>query len=415
MKIWIINQYASLPSTGIGGRHRHLARELAARGHDVTLVAARWNHLTRDEAAAMAAPEVEMFEGFRYVSINVPRYAHAHDKRRFINWVVFAMRMFRLKRLLKQTPDVILYSSVSLFGYLSAERMARRMGARLVFEVRDIWPLTLIQVGGMSPRHPVIRLMQWIEDRAYRTADHVISNLPGAIDHMQTRGLPKDRFTWVPNGVSLTEMSVQSAPQKAVLEDIPIDRFVIGYAGSLGTANAMLCILGIAEKMKHIPDIVFVLVGAGRQKADMQAQANERNLNNLLFLDPVPKDQVQNVLARFDVCFISWAHSPLYNFGIAANKLFDYFYAGRPILQMFSGQYDPVSEHGAGITVEAEDEDAAVNAALQLWKMSPEGRNRMGENGRRAVLEHHEYGHLAAKLEAVLQPHQPPAPDRDSA
>lgn len=96
--VWIINQYGSLPSTGIGGRHRHLSRELAQLGHSVTLISARWTHTTRDEAAADNAPELEIFEGFRFLRIPVKKYKDAHNKKRILNWFAFAWRIRKLEK-----------------------------------------------------------------------------------------------------------------------------------------------------------------------------------------------------------------------------------------------------------------------------------------------------------------------------
>ena len=125
MKIWMICQCASLPSSGIGMRHRHLGRELAARGHHVSIIAARWPHLTRHEAAADAAPQVEHFKGFRFVSLDLLHYRHAHDKWRALNWFLFAFIALGTRKLQREKPDVVIYSSPALVGYLAAERLAR--------------------------------------------------------------------------------------------------------------------------------------------------------------------------------------------------------------------------------------------------------------------------------------------------
>ena len=197
-RIWIINQYSSTPDTGLGGRHHYLARELSKRGHEVTLVAAQWHHLLAE--GAEKAPEIEIREGFKFVRVPVPRYAHAHDKRRILNWLIFGSRLRHLPKRLGADPDTILYSSPSLLGFLGALRLARRLRVRMVFEVRDIWPLTLQEVGGQSPRSPLIAWMQRIEDRAYAESDAVISNLPNSVDHMVSRGMDASKFTWIPNG-----------------------------------------------------------------------------------------------------------------------------------------------------------------------------------------------------------------------
>jgi glycosyltransferase involved in cell wall biosynthesis len=404
MKLWIINQYATLPSTGIGTRHRHLARELTERGHDVSVIAARWSHLTRDTAAAEAAPSIEHFEGFRFVNLDLLRYKHAHDKRRVANWFYFAFKVLRARHLLNETPDVILYSSPSLIGFLSAEWLARRYKARLLFEVRDIWPKTLVQIGGMSERHPMVRFFQWIEDRAYRKADLVLSNLPGAIDHMKTRGVREEDFKWIPNGVSLPEMQGSEVLDPTVDAQIPKDKFVVGFTGTLAVVMSLHTLLDAAKLTLDDPDIVYVIVGHGMEGERLKAKADRDGLTNVHFTGSVPKSQVQSVIARFDACWIGWKESLLYDYGVAANKLFDYFYAGRPVLHSYSGKYDPVEAYDAGISVPSENPEKLAEAVRKLKEMSLDQREEMGKNGREAVFARHDYAKLAMALETAILP-----------
>lgn len=401
--IWIINQYASTPATGLGGRHHHLARELAARGHRVYLIGAQWHHLLREGQATDAAPLTERVDGYEFLRVPTPRYAHAHDKRRMLNWILFAWRLTALHRRIPDPPDAIMCSSPSLFAILGAERLARRFSARLVFEVRDIWPLTLVEVGGLSPRHPMIRLMQWVEDWAYRRADRVVSNLPGAASHMVSRGMEHTKFSWVPNGFSTAEIERPQPLEDDVRAMIPAGKFVVGYAGTLGAANALDTLLDAAEMLRAYEDISFVLLGQGKEKKALQLSASRRNLTNIHFLPAVPKDQVQSVLEHFDVCSLGLKAESLFRFGVSPNKLFDYLVSGKPIIYgIDSGHYRPVEDFRAGIQVPPGDAAALADAILKLRALKPAERRRMGENGRRAVLEQHEYGMLAGKLEAVM-------------
>src|SRR5690606_27125812 len=144
-----------------------------------------------------------------------------------------------LNKIISDKPDVILYSSLSLVGFLGAERLARKNKVPLYFEVRDIWPLSLIEIGGISPSHPFVRFLQWVEDRAYRKSDKVISNLKNSIVHMVSRGLDPNKFHWIPNGVSPSEGITSQALDLEINTRIPQDRFVIGYTGSIGIANCL--------------------------------------------------------------------------------------------------------------------------------------------------------------------------------
>lgn len=400
--ILLINHYASTPVTGIGGRHHYLARELAKLGHEVTLVAARRHHLLRDGVDAATQPDEEIVDGYRFVRIDVPAYDNAHDKRRVLAGLVFSAKLPWVCRRLALRPDAVLCSSPDLLSYLGAERLAQACGARLVFEVRDIWPLTLIEIGGYSPRHPFIRFLQWIEDRAYARADCMLSNLEGAVEHMAARGMDRGKFTWVSNGIAVDEIANPEPLPPEVAAQIPAEGLRVIYTGTLGTANALDTLIEAAALLRDLPDVQILLVGQGRARSDLEARCVALGLTNVRFLGVVPKRQVQSVLAACDICYIGWHRSRLYRWGIAANKVPEYLASGKPIVHGFSGSCDPVEKFDAGLTVPAEDPQALADAIRRLHAMSEEERRRMGENGRRAALENFDYSKLARRLENVL-------------
>ncbi|WP_229710364.1 glycosyltransferase family 4 protein, partial [Halopseudomonas pertucinogena] len=402
-RIWIINQYASLPSTGIGGRHRHLSRELARLGHRVTLIAARWTHGTRDTEAADDAPEQESFEGFRFIRISVGKYKHAHDKKRILNWLVFGVRLLQLQKKLGERPDVIIYSSPSLIGFLSAYYLSRKFKARLIFEVRDIWPLTLVQLGGFSPSHPFIVFLQKIEDLAYKKSHKVISNLRESHHHMVARGLDREKFAWVPNGVSIHEVSAVEPAPELMVSEFKKQPFSVVYAGTVGAANSLETLIMAASLLKDVTDIHFNIVGKGQKTHDLSVLINDLELTNVHLWPSVKKTQVQSVLSVMDVCYIGLTKDPLFRYGVSPNKLFDYMYSARPVVYSIdSGGYCPISEANAGIQIEPESPEEAAGAILALYNMSPEKREIMGRNARLAVLEKYEYSAIARTLESVV-------------
>jgi glycosyltransferase involved in cell wall biosynthesis len=403
MNICIIYAESSTPQTGIGGRHHYLSKELAKLGHNVTVVAARWHHLLREAIDTDVLPAEEIVEGYRLIRIDVPRYAHAQDKRRVLSWLVFAAKLSALSRRLPSAPDVVLYSSPHPVGYLAAERLARVFGARLVFDVRDIWPLTLIQIGGYSPRHPFIRLLQWIEDRAYARADRVVSNLEGAVEHMAAHGMDRTKFTWIPNGIALDEATHPSPLPHVLAAQIPAEGLRVVYTGTLGKANALGTLIEAAMLLRDMTDVHILLVGQGSSRADLQARCDALGLTNVRFIGSVPKQQVQSVLAACDVCYIGLTASPLFKFGVSPNKLFDYLVAGKPILYCIdSGEFKPIEHHEAGLQLPPQDPEALADAIRRLHATPETERRRMGENGRRAALEQYDYGKLARRLEQVF-------------
>ncbi|WP_180062667.1 glycosyltransferase family 4 protein [Acinetobacter sp. YH12114] len=403
--IWLINQYSSTPEIAMGGRHYYLAQELAKKGYKVYLIAGRYSHLLRQPKQFSEPYLLEKIDkNFTFVWVNLPEYQEAHSKQRVLNWFKFSWALTKLTSVITDRPDAILYSSPSPIGYLGAKYLANKFKSKFVFEVRDIWPLTLIELGGHSPKHPFVRFMQWIEDRAYQKSDYVFSNLFNAVEHMMSRGLNPKKFNWIPNGISINEVMNKEELSQDVLSQLPKNKFIVGYTGTIGVANAIDDLIDAAKLLLAYKDIHFVLVGSGKEKQYLVQKALDLGLDNITFIDAIPKKQIQSMLSTFDICYIGWQKNSLYRFGIAPNKLPEYLYAGKPIIHAFSGKGDIVQQANAGITIEAEDPQAIADAVMRLYGLSDSERSVLGNNGHQYVLQHLEYKMIAEKLESIIFP-----------
>jgi glycosyltransferase involved in cell wall biosynthesis len=400
--VWIINEHASTPNVGMGGRHYYLARELAKRGYKVFLIASSSHHLLRERPDFDEDFKLEHVDGFTFVWVRTPQYSDAHSKQRAINWFLFSWRIRKLAKVVPDRPDAVLCSSPSPIAFLGAQRLAKKYKAKLAFEVRDIWPLTLTEIGGYSPKHPFIRLMQWVEDKAYRDSDRVVSNLKNAVEHMVNRGMQREKFAWIPNGFSLDEVNLNVPLNSKAASQLPADKFIVGYTGTLGFANALDGLVKAAECLRDHQEIAFVLVGKGKEKNKLQKLVAEKQLTNIHFIDAILKTEIPAMLSRFDACFIGWLDDPLYRFGIGANKIPEYLYSGKPIIHAYSGGCDPIVEAHAGLLVAAENSQQIAEAVLKIYHLPKDDREAMGANGRKVAIEQYEYGNLAEQLAQVL-------------
>jgi len=387
----------------MGGRHYYLAKELTRQGYDVHVIAAAYTHLLRNPPSFSGKQKFEVEDGVSYVWLRMPRYKAAHSKWRIFNWFLFSWHLRRLVKIMPQRPDAILCSSLSLISFLGSFFLSKKLNAKLIFEVRDIWPLTAVELGGYSSRHPFIKFLQWVEDFAYRHSDSVISNLPNAVEHMGSRGMDCSKFTWIPNGFSLSEVDKAQPLSVEISSLLPKGKFIVGYAGTIGFANALDVLLEAANLLMKFSEIVIVLVGDGGEKKRLQSIADGRGISNLIFINSIPKIQVQSMLSQFSVCYIGWRKDPLYKFGISPNKISEYMYAAKPIIHSYSGFGDAVGNCGAGITVPAEDPAAVADAILKLYRAGISQRDEMGKKGRDHAIANYEYGTLAAQLGVVLE------------
>lgn len=397
--IWMINQYAGSPWHGMEYRHYHLARALAERGHRVVVVSGSHSHLFTRPPRVSRPFTREVIDGVTYCWVAVPRYGPAISVGRVLNMAAFAAALEALPTSRLPRPDAILVSSPSLFPVPIAARWARRFGARLVFEVRDIWPLTLQELGGLSSRHPLIAAMQRLEDYGYRTADSVVSVLPGAGPHMVERGMDPARFHYLPNGIDLDGARRSGDAPAAIRDAVGPGAFTVGFVGTLGRANVLETLID-AARLVDPEGVRVVVVGHGPERSQLVERA--AGARNVAFVGPIPKGDVPAALQLFDACYVGYRRSSLYRFGVSPNKLYDYMAAGRPVLFAADAANQPVQEADCGLTVAPEDPAALAGAISSLATASEAERARLGANARAYVERHHDYHRLADELAEIL-------------
>lgn len=399
--IILINHYGASSDTGMGGRTFYMAKALHALGHKVTLITASFNHKLQKPKKFTEPYDIDFTHGFRLIRIKVLTYPGSFSKKRILNWFIFGYRLVRFFPSFIGRADVVLCSSPSLLAFFPSEIIAKKSRAKLIFEVRDIWPLTLIDLGGFSSKNIFIRFLQWVEELAYRKSDIVISNLPAAVEHMVNHGMDRDKFHWIPSGFDFNELANVQSLDPDIESQLPNDKFVIGYTGAIGEANALRFLIDAANLLKDEIDIHFVLVGGGREKELLIERAT--NLKNVLFVDPIPKQQIQSMLAKFDVCYLGWKNESIYQFGIAPNKLPEYMVSSTPIIHSYSGRFDVVEMSGSGVSVPAEDVQAIAKAILTLRDMPVAKLRGMGERGATYASINQDYGNLAQQLVATFE------------
>jgi glycosyltransferase involved in cell wall biosynthesis len=310
----------------------------------------------------------------------------------------------RLNREFK--PDVVIASSTYPMDLWVARRLARAAGARLVYEVHDLWPLSPIELSGLSKRHPFMMLCQAAENAGYRDADIVVSMLPKVHGHMAAHGLDLQKLHIVPNGITLDEWQAEPPPLRDDVAGVlaaarAAGRTVVAYAGSMGLPNALDDLLDAAALLRAEP-LHFVLVGSGHEQARLAQRAEAEGLAHVSFLPPIPKAMIPGFLAAADIAYIGWQRVPIYRFGIAPNKLMDYMMARCAVLHAVEAGNDPVAESGCGLTVAPESPAAVADGLRRLAALTSEERLAMGERGRAFVLANHTYTVLARRfLQAV--------------
>ena len=408
MNILYLNHYAGSPALGMEYRPYYLAREWVRASHRVQMVAADFSHVRARQPVAGD----EVIDGINYRWLPTPRYQGNGLGRVWNIWRFLSQVWGRSEQLVADfKPDAVIASSTYPMDIWVARRIARRAGAVLVFEVHDLWPLSPIELAGMSPRHPFIRLCQAAEDAAYRDADVVVSMLPKVQGHMAAHGLNLAKLHIVPNGIALDEWPeggqgglppLREDVASAIAGRRAAGLTVVGYAGSMGLPNALDVLLDAARLLQGEP-IAIVMVGDGHEQARLAQRIQAEGLHQITLLPPIPKAQIPALLAQLDIAYIGWLRLPIYRFGIAPNKLMDYMMAACVVLHSVEAGNDPVAESGCGLTVPPESPEAVADGLRRLAALPAAERRAMGERGRAFVLAHHTYPVLAARFLAAMQ------------
>ncbi len=407
MNILYINHYAGAPKYGMEYRPYYLSKKWVKSGHRVIIVASSYSHLRYKNPDVKKMISSEQIEGIEYMWLKSPKYK-GNKIRRIINMVIFVFMLFLYSIYLKKKykPDVVIASSTYPLDIFPAYMIKKAAKSKLIFEVHDLWPLTPIEIGKYSKYHPFIVLMQIAENFAYKKADYVVSILPKAYEHMKEHGLSYFKFIHIPNGINLDEWLIwnNQIPElhKNMIERLKIEKkFILGYVGSIGKANALDVLINSAKLLKE-EKISIILIGDGPEKNKLMEKVKLYSLHNVFFLPPVSKLSIPIILNMMDALYIGLKKVPLFRYGISPNKLFDYMMSGKPIVQSISAGNDIVNDAKCGISVPAEDPVQVALAVKKLMAMSKEEREQMGINGRNYVLRNNTYEVLAKKFDNLF-------------
>lgn len=404
MHILLIHQaFAAINEPG-GTRHHELARFLVSKGHRVTVITSAVSYLTgKDDVSSYSA------EAAGGVTIlRAPTYQALHKSffHRLLAFFSFMFTSFRVGLGVRDV-DLVWGTSPPIFQGFSAWALAGFKGARFLFEVRDLWPDFAIAVGIL--KNPfLIQLSYLLERFLYFSADQVMVNSPGYVTHVKERGAR--RVELIPNGADPAMFNPLDIGRNFRQAYNLKNKFAVVYAGAHGMSNDLEVVLDAARIIQskegmRAPGgntVQFILVGDGKEKTNLQTRCKELGLQNVLFLPPVPKTGMADVLAGADACLAIL--KPLKEYKTTyPNKVFDYMAAGRPILLAIDGVIREVVEAaGCGLFAQPGDAQALADAVLEIAR----DRNRvtqMGLAGRAYLEEHFDREKLAEKLETLFR------------
>lgn len=411
MNIWILNHYATPPDTPGITRHYDFGRVLVKNGHKVTVFASGFSHRTRKEERLQGKQSYrkEEIDGVVFLWIRTPPYHGGNDWRRVMNMLSYTLRVIPMGLKLKEKPDAVVASSPHLLAGVAGWLLAKQKDAPFIFEVRDLWPQTFVDIGGYSNKSLVVMFLRVLEKFLYHRADKIVALLPKASDYITGLGVLADKIAYIPNGVSAelfadTGIALPEDLNQVIFREKIESKILVGYTGAHGIANALDTIIEAAKRLqdKGIDKIHFLLVGEGPDKARLVLYANSLSLRNVTFSNPIPKSSIPALLKHLDITLINLKLSKLYSYGVSLNKIFDYMISSKPIIIGINSENNPVAEAGCGIIVPPENPAAMAEAIVSLYEAGEQVRHVMGIKGYEYAMKYHSVPLLAGQLLEII-------------
>jgi glycosyltransferase involved in cell wall biosynthesis len=395
MNIWYLSKYAVTPNLGNPTRQYFLSKYLSKLVNEVTLVFSR-STIINEAPPRVFSPVEYSLDNFKQVMIDGPSIDLGFNFKRILSWIEFELRLLKWMISQKNKPDLIIVSSLSILTFLNGIWAKRKYKAKLIIEVRDIYPETLIATGKFSRFNILVLILGFIEKLAYRNSNYIVSTLPFFDRHLNNVA-PKEinKFRFIPMGID-SDFYVSSSP--IIINDykIPKNKFIVAYIGSFSKTNATKVIFDVIKLLKNDSSIYFLLAGTGEEKESGLLKINDQN--NYLDMGQIEKELIPYYLSNADVALNPWLDLDIYKYGISPNKWMDYMYSGVPFIVCFNEEIEMLKKACCASVIPPQDPESLKNEIYRYKNMNPIERKQMGLAGKKYLMENLTYEKHAKTL-----------------
>lgn len=398
--IWVICKYASPEKYFFGTRHFYLSEEWVKQGHSVTIFTSNSSHLTESLPTFKSSRMIEYINGVQTVWLKAFKSNRSSSIIRIFSWIQFEVKVLLTSKHNLPKPDIIIASSLSIFSIVSAFILSKKYNAKFILEIRDIWPLSIVKLGGFSPKNPFIWLLSKLEKFGYRNADVIVGTMPNLIEHVESIVPDYKKCICIPQGI--TEYHLMNhipLSDQYINEIFKKGTFKIAYAGTLNQNNPIDILLNAVSLIPQSEFIEVYIIGTGTMLKHYKLKY--KKFSQIKFIEPIPKRYINSFLQQVDICFDS-IDSEIAKFGISRNKWIDYMCSRRPIICSFSGYQSMINEAECGTFVPFGDVEKLIETILIYKRLTKEDINKIGERGFEYLKKNRLFSNLASQYQKVF-------------
>ena len=386
--VWIISKYGSPSKYGVTSKPYRTARYLSEKGIATLLISSDSNHLAKYPNSKIRF-NFEREEKLIHVWIKTLKYKRSASIRRIMSWLAFEWHLFRLEKNELIKPEIVIVSSLSLLSILNGLLLKKKYNCKLVFEIRDIYPLTLTEELGVSASNPLVYVMKKVEKKGYGKSDLIVGTMPNLEEHVKdVLGYDK-RVFFSPLGINdYWNNTLTKSKQVDDLFTDCHDSIIVGYSGSMGITNALESYISAIEQLQYRTDLFFIFIGQG----DLKEKYRQRlmQFDNVVFGPKINQDEVPYFLSKCDILYLSTFPTKIWNYGQSMNKLVDYMMAGKPTVASYSGYPSMLNEASSGVFVEPNSVEAIIEAIITYANMDRVDRQAIGQRGKEWIMANYD-------------------------
>jgi len=391
--IWIINHYAFPYGYGFHTRTHTIAKMLKDLGYEITIFASSFNHLKVKEVEVQNIYNEGLYDDIKYIWIKTQEY-QGNGLGRIKNIFEFSKNLNAIYKKFDDRPNIVWVSSPHPFTVYNGIKIKNYFKSKFIFEERDIWPLTLQILNGVSKYNPLVMIFRYLQLHAYKQSDMIVTPLNNLNEFVEKSGYKNKTIEYLPQPFVPFEIEKFDI-------DLPKDKFIVGYVGSIGHSNSVMNLIKAANLLKENSDIYFVMVGDGPQLDELKEFAKEKEINNIKFFGKLEKSKAMYLVSQCDILYKGNPDTELYKYGIGSVKLVEYLYSNKPIINATNIQNDLVSLSNSGLVIECDNEEELKKAILKL-KDDSELYEKYSNNGSKFVDDNFIEERIQAKLKSIM-------------